>query len=166
MILDNVAPVTVALMSAAGSFLLLCLVIGLWMNQRRLLNRYRLLLGGPRGRDLESVLLDLSNQVTALKSQVAALDVQTAELGRAAKGHIQYVGIVRYRAFPELGSDLSFSAALLDGNRNGLVVTSLFGRSESRIYGKPVQSGTSTYILTDEEKQAIAEALASHMKSL
>ena len=68
------------------------------------------------------------------------------------------VGLVRYNAFRETGSDLSFSLALLDRNLDGMVLTSLFGREESRCYGKPVKGGQSTHLLSEEEIQALNEA--------
>ena len=68
------------------------------------------------------------------------------------------VGLVRYNAFRETGSDLSFSLALLDRNFDGMVLTSLFGREESRCYGKPVKGGQSTHLLSEEEMQALNEA--------
>ena len=54
--------------------------------------------------------------------------------------------------------DLSFSLALLDRNLNGVILTSLFGREESRCYGKPVKQGQSSHYLSDEENQALEEA--------
>ena len=64
----------------------------------------------------------------------------------------------RYNAFRETGSDLSFSLALLDRDLDGIVLTSLFGREESRCYGKPVKQGKSSYFLSEEEVQALDEA--------
>jgi hypothetical protein len=65
------------------------------------------------------------------------------------------MGLVRFSAFDKQGSDLSFSLALIDDQKNGVVLTSLFGRDDSRIYAKPIENGSSLYSLTDEEKKAI-----------
>lgn len=73
---------------------------------------------------------------------------------RKQKGHIE---MVRYDAFNE-GSPLSFSLAMLDDNRDGVVLTSIVGREESRFYGKPIQSGRSDYRLSPEEQEAIDRA--------
>ena len=72
---------------------------------------------------------------------------------------IQHVGVVRFNAFPDAGSDLSFAIAVLDGNRDGFVLSSIYGRDESRVYAKPVQKGESNYFLSQEENQAISQAL-------
>lgn len=68
------------------------------------------------------------------------------------------VAVVRYNAFGDIGSDLSFSLALLDDALNGVVITSIYGREESRIYAKPIESGMSVYNLSEEEQTVIKKA--------
>ena len=72
---------------------------------------------------------------------------------------VQKVGVVRFSPFEEIGSDLSFAIALLDHHHNGVVLSSIFGRDESRCYAKPIKNGESNYVLTEEEKQALSEAM-------
>ena len=81
--------------------------------------------------------------------------VETDRLKAQLQTCIQRVGMVRFNAFDDTGSDLSFSLALLDERGNGLVVSSLYGRNESRIYAKPVLNRQSTYALSAEEQKAI-----------
>jgi hypothetical protein len=71
---------------------------------------------------------------------------------------IQGVGVVRYNPFPDMGSNMSFSLALLDGHANGVVMSVLTNREGSRVYGKAVERGSSSYPLSDEERQALALA--------
>src|SRR5437588_232348 len=71
---------------------------------------------------------------------------------------VQGVGVVRYNPFPEMGSNMSFSVAFLDGRANGVVVSVLTNREGSRVYGKAVEGGTSSYPLSEEERQALALA--------
>lgn len=68
------------------------------------------------------------------------------------------VGVVRFNAFMNEGSDLSFSIAVIDDEETGFVLTSIYGRDESRVYAKPLEKGESIYNLTNEEKEAILEA--------
>ncbi len=68
---------------------------------------------------------------------------------------------MRFDAFEDMGGRLSFSAALLDGRGDGVVITSINGRQESRSYAKPVARGASVHNLSDEEQQAIQEALGA-----
>lgn len=74
---------------------------------------------------------------------------------------IQKVGIVRYNAFKDTGSDLSFALALLDENNDGVVLNGIYSREMSNIYAKPVEKGKSSYTLSDEENQAIEKAVKS-----
>lgn len=74
---------------------------------------------------------------------------------------IQKVGMVRYSAFKDTGSDLSFALALLDEDNNGVVLNGIYSREMSNIYAKPVEKGIATYTVSEEEKQAIAKAVNS-----
>ena len=71
---------------------------------------------------------------------------------------IQKVGIVRYNAYKDTGSDLSFTVALLDEKNDGIVFNGIYSREISNIYAKPVIGGKSEYTLTEEEKNAILRA--------
>lgn len=67
--------------------------------------------------------------------------------------------LLRYNAFEKTGSDLSFSLALLDDSADGLVLTGIFGREDTRVYAKPVLKGQSRYTLSEEEIEAIKTAM-------
>ena len=148
----------VSLIAAALALVLLFTVILLAVRQRKLLARYRLILQGPTGHDLEQILLSQATALETLQAETGRLNQQIEAMQRAARLHVQKTGIVRFNAFPDTGSDLSFAIALLDANDNGMVISSLYGRSESRIYAKPIQAGQSTYQLSAEEKEALAQA--------
>jgi transposase len=96
-----------------------------------------------------------------LQSETVALRQRLHELEERQRDHLQRLALIRFRAFPEVGADLSFSLALLDGRGNGVVLTSLFGREETRLYAKPIRDGTSTYRLAPEEEQALNQALTA-----
>jgi len=71
---------------------------------------------------------------------------------------VRKVGIIRFNPFKESGGDQSFSIALLDENDNGVVITSLYGRQDNKVFAKPVRNGKSKYLLSEEERRAIEEA--------
>lgn len=152
-------PMIFSMAALAVSLVAIILLLVLWARQRTLLKRYRLLLNGTSEQDLETLLLLQGARLESTQREVAALSTQVATLAQDAQLHVQKVATVRYNAFPDTGSDLSFAIALLDSHNDGLVLSSLYGRSESRIYAKPIQGGTSTYILSDEEKQALGKAM-------
>jgi len=157
---------TLAGAALAICFLLFVLTLIIYIRQRKLLARYRRLLNGESAQDLESLLLEQEQMIKSLEAQVADLKRLTNSYSREAKKHVQKVGMVRFNAFPDTGSDLSFAIALLDGEDNGVVLSSLYGRAESRIYAKPIQGGTSTYKLSDEEKEAIQKARSGNLASV
>ena len=80
------------------------------------------------------------------------------KISEESKICIKKVGIVRYNPFSNTGSDQSFSIALLDGDNNGMVITSLYSRDGNRVYAKPVNNAKSEYSLSEEENKAIKKA--------
>ena len=74
---------------------------------------------------------------------------------------LRHVGVVRYDAFGDMGGRLSFSAALFDDEGNGLVISSINGRSETRTYAKPLLDLRSDHTLSREEEDAIRLARGS-----
>lgn len=108
--------------------------------------------------DLERVLLDLRNRQDISDKILAELKSRAASLEEALPKDIRRVGLVRYNPFSDAGGDQSFVLALLNDHRDGVVITSLYGREINRFYAKPIQKGQSTYQLTLEERQAIDNA--------
>ena len=74
---------------------------------------------------------------------------------------MQKVGLIRYNAYGDTGSDLSFTMALLDADDNGVVVNGLYSRDSSSIFAKPLAKGETKYNLSAEEIQAIDIARTS-----
>ena len=83
----------------------------------------------------------------------ATLEATRIELGTA----LRHVAVVRYDAFGDMGGRMSFSTALLDDNGDGLLITSIHGRSGTRTYMKPVTAGSSEQV-SPEEQEAINRA--------
>ena len=105
----------------------------------------------------EAVLGALSQTAQRL----AAVEARTEYLERAIPTCIQRVGLVRFNPFQDTGGDQSFVLVLLDAEGDGVIVSSLHTRTATRLYAKPVRAGRATHALTDEEQQALAQALAS-----
>ena len=72
---------------------------------------------------------------------------------------LQKIGFKKYNAFDNIGNDLSFALTLLDGNNNGICISSIYGRNESRIFSKPIVKGKSLVSLSQEELESLNEAL-------
>ncbi len=143
-------------------FLALLVFINISIKMNRLNKKYRKMMAGMEGNNIESLLLRHIEEVRQTVNKVNQLDSECQRLNGVATASIQQVGVVRFSAFEDTGSDLSFSLALLDGKKNGVVLSSIYGRSESRVYAKPIVDGQSTYFLTDEEKGALNRALGKN----
>ena len=102
-------------------------------------------------KEVIAYLKDLENNFEKLSGELKNLKTE-------ANFAVQKVGIVRFNPFSEVGSDQSFSVALLDRNDIGVVITSLYTREGNRVYAKPIKKGLSEYLLSVEEKDAIEKA--------
>ena len=102
-------------------------------------------------------LKQLLSQFKDLKEGFKKISNKLDELKKNNKFSIQEIGMVRFNPFKKSGGDQSFSIALLDGNKDGVVITSLYGREGNRIFAKPIRKGRSEYLLTEEEKKAIEQ---------
>jgi hypothetical protein len=101
-----------------------------------------------------------TGEARALRAEAGDLRPTGAPTGPRDPRALTRVAVVRYDAFGDLAGALSFSAALLDDAGNGLVLSSINGRSETRTYAKGVTAGRSDAPLSPEEQEAIAEAFA------
>jgi hypothetical protein len=101
---------------------------------------------------------ELRQELSAIAARLSALEKGMTQVVEAVPRAIQGIGVVRYNPFPDTGSNMSFSLALLDGRANGVVMSVLTHRDGSRVYGKAVEHGTSSYPLSDEERKALALA--------
>jgi hypothetical protein len=86
-----------------------------------------------------------------------SLEVLANQLNTAT----QNVGIIRYNGNGDDGGNLSFSLALLDAHQSGIILTSLHGRQNNRIYAKAIIKGASESTLSGEEKEALIHALTN-----
>jgi len=110
---------------------------------------------------LQGVLEAHARTMQRLDSATRQLAGQDTQLVESISGAVQRIGLVRYDAFEDVGGRLSFSCALLDARGDGVVITSINGRQDTRVYAKPVRGGTSDYNLSEEEEEVIREALSA-----
>ena len=89
--------------------------------------------------------------VAGLRAEVQALRAEAAEA-------VRHLAVVRYDAFGDMGGHLSWSLALVDAGGNGVVLTSIHGRSEARTYAKNLAGWKSEQQLSPEEQEAVAAA--------
>lgn len=126
---------------------------------RRVEKRYKKMMKGSMGKSIEEMVLEHTNLVNQSLESVEEIKNAYTQIQSRVTNCIQKYAVVRYRAFDDVGSDLSYSIALLDDKNNGVVLTGIYGRNESTSFAKPIENGISKYDLSDEEKQAIRNAL-------
>lgn len=100
----------------------------------------------------------LRRRVDALEAHRPAGDTDVSALRAEVAQALRHVAVVRYDAFGDMGGRLSFSAAVVDDRGDGLVISSIHARGESRTYAKGVVGGASEATLSPEEQQALAAA--------
>ncbi|MBI2009566.1 MAG: DUF4446 family protein [Candidatus Chisholmbacteria bacterium] len=121
--------------------------------------RFRTLFDGKDKRDLRSVLETLRKDHQTTASEIDELKKAMKELHIRLLPHIQKIGFIRYNPFSDTGGDQSFCLALLDGQDNGVVISSLHSRDQTRIYAKKISRGKSPgYTLSKEERAVITRA--------
>ena len=113
------------------------------------------------GKNIEEDLETFMHVVRNVEKQNKEISNNIEELNTNLKDCIKKVGMVRYSAFQDTGSDLSFSLALLDEYNTGVVLNGIYSREISNIYAKPIKEGKSAYTLSTEEKEAIQRAIES-----
>ena len=145
---------------AATGIAVLSLGLGLTLASRfRGLRRaVGVLTGGDAGTSFVEAVQRQHTEATGLRGDVALLREDLAAARADLSDALRHVAVVRYDAFGDMGGRLSFSAALLDDAGDGLVLTSINGRSETRTYAKGVKGSQSDHSLSPEELQAIAYA--------
>jgi len=127
-------------------------------RQRSLRERYDRLFSGAGGADLQMGLEGLMDHIEALQGRLEKQETTSRQLQHTLGHSVQGVGMVRFRAFHDTGGDQSFALALVDGKGNGVVITALYAREETRVYGKPLTAWSSSYDLSQEEQEALEQA--------
>jgi hypothetical protein len=140
---------------------LLALVLALvaLLRLRSLRRDTALLSAGDGQESFVAAVARKTEQVTALRREVDDLEALLARTRTELADALRHVSVVRYDAFGDMGGRLSFSAALLDDGGDGLVLTSIHGRQETRSYIKGVKAGASDASLSPEEQQAVSFAM-------
>ena len=148
----------------AISVIVLILVILFIANSIRLKNiqkKYKMFLDKlGTGKNIEEDLQKYIQKVELVENSNIELKKKCNKIEENIVECIQKVGIVRYTAFENIWSDLSFTLALLDKNDDGVVLNGIYSGDMSNIYAKPVKNGESTYTLSEQEKEAIKKAVS------
>lgn len=121
--------------------------------------KYKKFMRGTTGKNIEGVILEHLDNLQANDVKFVAINKQAELMQEQLDKCLQKHSIVRYNAFNDTGSDLSYSIAIMDNHDNGVALTGIYGRNEFIGYAKPVENGASSYPLSVEEQMAISRCL-------
>ena len=154
----NLGPIVAALVVVVLA--LAIAVVGLIRRTRKLGRRLASLTQGTDKGSLESVLGSHLERVRQVVQDVDVVAAKAALSEADLKASFGRLGLVRFNPFEDTGGNQSFALAMLDGRGDGFVVSSLHARAGTRVYAKAVTAGASEAALSDEEAEALRQALA------
>lgn len=132
------------------------ILIGIIFQLRSRLNKF--LIGSSE--NLDESINSLNNSIKDLEKFRSEMERYLTTVERRLKKSVQSVQTIRFNPFKGTGSggNQSFATAFLNEENDGVVISSLYSREHISVYSKPIKSGVSEYELSNEEKEAVAEA--------
>ena len=159
--LQGIMPLIWWCISALTLLLIVCVILILLLNRR--MKQFEAssvsLQTFMSGQQLDSLFDEYNKRITEQEKNFNKCTMQLTLIEEKLRVGVDRAELLRFRAFEDMGSDLSFAFALLNQEGNGVVISSIHNRDESRVYAKPINCGKSSYQLTDEEIQVINKAL-------
>ena len=140
--------------------LMVCMLVAL-SRLGKLNRQYARLTRNTSGGNLEEVLRGYMDSVEQSGSRIENLENAVSNLNERQKGCLQRVGLVRFDAFEDVGGEQSFAVVVLDGERNGVALSSIYSRNDVRVYAKAIENGAAAHKLSDEEQSAMVQANGS-----
>lgn len=108
--------------------------------------------------NIENTFKEIQKMVNNVNEENKIIHANCKSLEKQLNECFQNIGIVKYDAFDDVGSKLSFAIALLDNKDNGFIINSVYGRSSSNVYAKRIENGNSLQTLSEEEISALNKA--------
>lgn len=161
MSLDASSTSLVALIAAVVAIIGLALAVVLATRIARMRRDYRVLQGSDGRDSFVEVVARKAEEVKELRAEVEDLAQELRQTREDLAQALRHVSVVRFDAFGDMGGRMSFSAALTDDHGDGVVITTIHARAESRTYIKGVRRGEAEVLLSPEEDQALSEILRS-----
>ncbi|RCX16126.1 uncharacterized protein DUF4446 [Anaerobacterium chartisolvens] len=164
-IFKNISMEFIVLASVSVIFIIILFLMNMSNRKKiKLLNeKYFKLTDGVEDINVEQILDRCITKIGEISAKGKDMENKINNIERNLMRCIQKIGVVRYNAFENVGSDLSFSIAMLDNNDNGLIISGIYSRETSFTYAKAILSGKSKYALSAEEIQCLEIAKKSSM---
>lgn len=133
------------------------LIVSIRLSSLR--KRYMKMINGSSADNMEQILIEMQNALNEQKAESVKASAEITTIRQLMMKMTSSIGIRRYNAFNEGGSDLSFSLAMLNEEQDGVIITGIHSREQMYVYAKPIEKGQSSYTLSPEEKAAITQTL-------
>ncbi len=142
--------------------IVILLLAAMYLKQRRLSRNISMIGQEAAKGDLPAMINKSYQQINNLTDEIEQLNQYYSKLYRLNDNTLQNIGLIRYDAFEDMGGNLSFSMAMLNNQNDGLILTSINGRNDHRLYVKEIVAGVCPSApLGEEEKKALQEAQKS-----
>lgn len=139
--------------------ILLVMIIICFKKLKKITLKYEKLVENTQGESLDQVIIVNKESIRELNGELYRSNEKISNIQKQLDEAIQKTGFKRYNAFSDMGSNMSFSVAMLDEKNNGVILSSLYGRDGCSMYGKSVETGKSQYPLSEEELEVLNEAI-------
>ena len=134
------------------------MMLNLGGKLKKLRKSYVNVMEGAGVENLEGIITSLKEEQKLQNAEIEQAAHRIANVEARIPQQKSNIAIKRYNAFSNTGSDMSFSVAITNDQKDGIVLTSIHSRDGAYIYGKPVEKGASQYSLTPEELEVINTA--------
>lgn len=167
-LLDSIAAQSGAVILVLGIVILAlsAVLVRLSARVQQMQARWREILAGTQTGNLELLLQDHLRERLRLQGEVEAAHQRIQALERKMATSKRHLGLVRYDAFEDVGGSQSFALAIYDDEGNGAVMNGLIGRTDTRVYCKPLVAGRSDRMLSQEETLAVEQAVSPAPKAV
>ena len=163
---DNDMILAIMLINLVISIILFLFIVNTRVKLKRYRKSYQKIIKWKSNTDIDTLLENIIEEIKTSVEKNKSIEKRINSIERSLAQCIQKTAMVRYNAFENMGSDLSFAVALLDTNDNGVVINGVYSRDSSSTYAKPIIGGKSKYNLSAEEIQAIELAKKQYVDKL
>ncbi|KKQ85975.1 MAG: hypothetical protein UT09_C0041G0003 [Parcubacteria group bacterium GW2011_GWF2_38_8] len=135
---------------------LIALISVIWMIRTE--KRLKKIFAGKKAKDLEEVIAMMEDNISKLKWAEEKIGKEVVEINKKLRKSIRGLETIRFNPFADQGSNQSFAIGMLNEDRDGVVLSSLYSRERMSMFAKPIKNGKSEYELTTEEKEVLEKA--------
>ena len=145
---------------SAITLISIILLIVVLCKLKKLRRRVSSLTRGKDTESMEDIMLNFFERIEDLENHEKEMDIDIKNIKNTLKNTYQKAALVKYDAFREMSGALSYSLALLDQENNGVLISSMYSREGCYTYAKDVVNGECKINLSEEETEALKQAVA------